>query len=246
MNRMRRTSTIDMLPFFHIPYLPEGALIELDSDTSHHIAQVLRMKAGESLHVTDGAGSLLTGCLQSVSKKTCVLSVTDRRFEKRSGRNVHLAISPVKNTGRMEWFIEKATELGVCSITPVITQRTEKEKWRLDRIRQIAIAAMLQSQQAWLPLLQEPISYDELISSWPRSERQCLIAHCLQEERKDISQLSLSDEVGILIGPEGDFTQSEVSHALSAGYTPVVLGSTRLRTETAGVVAAAWLRLQQK
>jgi len=233
-----------MLPFFYHPTLPDAARIELDADTSHHIAQVLRMQAQEPLHLTDGTGTKVTGRLMAVSKRACILSVEERTQEKRSGRSVHLAIAPLKNNSRLEWLIEKATELGVESISMILTDRTEKQRIRTDRLRQLAIAAMLQSQQVWLPRLDEPLPFADLIRSWSDSTLQRLIAHCAGMDRQPIASCSLSQAVGILIGPEGDFSEREIATALEAGFMPVQLGATRLRTETAGVAAATWLRLQ--
>jgi 16S rRNA (uracil1498-N3)-methyltransferase len=157
---------------------------------------------------------------------------------------VHLAIAPVKNNSRFEWFIEKATELGVCSIQPVITERTEKQHLRIDRLRQVSIAAMLQSQQVWLPVLHEPTPIASLIRTWETDQLQRYIAHCIESKKKSIADLRLLEEAGMLIGPEGDFTAKEIQAALDVGFEAVQLGPTRLRTETAGVVAATCLRLQ--
>jgi 16S rRNA (uracil1498-N3)-methyltransferase len=236
---------IDMAPFFYIPHIPQTASIELDADTSHHIAQVLRMQVGEALHITDGLGNKVTGILQVVSKKACCLLAEQRTSTPWSGRRVHLAIAPVKNNSRFEWFIEKATELGVCSIQPIITDRTEKQHLRMDRLRQVSIAAMLQSQQVWLPVLHEPTPIASLIRTWETDQLQRYIAHCIESEKKSIADLRLLEEAGMLIGPEGDFTAKEIQTALDAGFEAVQLGTTRLRTETAGVVAATCLRLQK-
>lgn len=236
---------IDMAPFFYQSHLPPESVLELDADTSHHIAQVLRMRTDMLLHLTDGAGTLIQARLQVVSKKSCTVRVEGCTHCDRDGRAVSIAIAPVKNNSRFEWFLEKATELGVSRIIPVLTERTEKQRLRIDRLRQIALAAMLQSQQVWLPQIEEPMGYASLISEWKSQSLQRWIAHCQNQEKKEIAQCSLSDTVGILIGPEGDFTDNEIAQALAADFKPVQLGSTRLRTETAGVVAAAWLRLQQ-
>lgn len=234
---------IDMAPYFFCSSIPDAPLVELDADTSHHLAQVLRKQVGDALYLTDGAGLRLYGRLQSVSKKGCVLAVDKRDYIERSGRIVQVAISPIKNTSRLEWFVEKATELGVAHIITVLTDRTEKQRLRIDRLRQIAIAAMLQSQQVWLPTLEEPVAYESLIQTWADGSIQRLIAHCAEGPRVELADQTLSEKLGILIGPEGDFTEKEISLALAAGFSPVRLGPTRLRTETAGVAAAVWLRL---
>lgn len=233
-----------MLPFFYQEQVLDAGTIELDADTSHHIAQVLRMRAGSLLNLTDGKGHLAQGELASVSKRTCAVLIRSKTFVPFQGRAVHLAIAPPKNSSRFEWFIEKATELGVASITPIRSIRTEKERLRMDRVRQVAIAAMLQSQQVWLPVLSEPIPFADFIGSWGEPSMQRLIAHCMPTERHPIAALELKNEVGLLIGPEGDFASEEIDKARSIGYAPVQLGETRLRTETAGVAGAAFLRLR--
>lgn len=234
-----------MLPYFYSSNLAEGSTLELDSDTSHHVAQVLRIEKGEGLNLTDGCGQLIEGKLIAVSKKSCTVAVEKRTQQNASGRAVHLAIAPVKNSSRFEWFVEKATELGVRSITPILTSRTEKDRLRIDRLRQVSISAMLQSQQVWLPEIGEPISYAHLIQQWQQAPMQRLIAHCRDSHRIPIASVAVSARVGLLIGPEGDFTPEEIALAEQAGFQEVQLGDTRLRTETAGVVGATWLRLQQ-
>lgn len=240
----KRILISNMRPFFYSPSLAGGSTLLIDAETSHHIAQVLRMQVGEALNLTDGCGGLVEGRLIAVSKKACTVAVEHRSQQEPVGRAVHIAIAPVKNTSRFEWFIEKATELGVRSIVPIITERTEKERVRIDRLRQLATAAMLQSQQVWLPRIEEPTPLADLIRAWQADSMQRLIAHCRDSERTAIADLSLSKTVGLLIGPEGDFTPHEIATAEQAGFQEVALGDTRLRTETAGVVAATWLRLQ--
>lgn len=244
MSPTKRILTIDMLPYFYQAHLLDEAIIELDEDTSHHVAQVLRMRSADELNLTDGKGHLLQGKLVSVSKRTCTVAIENRAFQPLQGRTVHLAIAPLKNSSRFEWFIEKATELGVASILPIRTTRTEKDRLRMDRIRQVAIAAMLQSQQVWLPALSDLIPLSTLLAAWSDSSIQRLIAHCLPVERSRLSAIPLKDEVGLLIGPEGDFTSEEIQLAREAACAEVQLGESRLRTETAGVIGAAILRLQ--
>jgi 16S rRNA (uracil1498-N3)-methyltransferase len=158
---------------------------------------------------------------------------------------VTVAISLLKNASRFEWFLEKATEIGVSGIVPLLCERTEKEHARIDRLRSILVSAMLQSQQAWLPELSEPMGFSELVGRPASGGR--YIAHCLEAP---LSTDSLADwrktadgvpPQLILIGPEGDFSPKEVEAALKEGFLPVTLGENRLRTETAGVVAATLL-----
>ena len=151
------------LPFFYIAdHNASSDGIVLDEDTSRHIVQVLRMKRGEKVNLTDGKGNLLTCVINDDHKKHCTVSVESKIQNPKSKTNVAIGISLLKNANRFEWFLEKATEIGVDEIIPLICERTEKEKFRHDRMHTILISAMLQSQQCWLPVLHEPIAYELL------------------------------------------------------------------------------------
>ena len=219
----------------------------LDEDTSRHVIQVLRMKKGDRLNLTDGKGNILTTIIEDDHKKHCVVKVQGTRYKEQEKRKILIAISLLKNANRFEWFLEKATEIGVNEIIPLICERTEKEKFRHDRLQAILISAMLQSQQCWLPVLHEPIAYELLFRQEEvANTAQKFIAHCIADEKANLSDLvneSLPSQI-ILIGPEGDFTKEEVDMALRHHFVPVSLGDTRLRAETAGMVAATILRLR--
>jgi 16S rRNA (uracil1498-N3)-methyltransferase len=163
-------------------------------------------------------------------------------YSAKSTRKISIAISLLKNTNRFEWFLEKATEIGISEIIPLICERTEKERFRYDRMQGICISAMLQSQQTWLPVLQEPGKFESFVT---QQFENCskYIAHCMDEESKTQlhRQISKSSDQLICIGPEGDFTKTEIELALQHHFIPVSLGETRLRTETAAVVAATLL-----
>ncbi len=227
-------------PVFFIDHLPENT-ITLNEDTSKHVVQVLRMKPGEQLHLTDGAGSLLKAEIIDDHKKKCTVGIIDRNFQQRKARKISIAISLVKNNSRFEWFLEKATEIGVTEIIPLLCARTEKQHFRYDRMKQILISAMMQSKQVWLPVLPEPVSLDRVCSTSNYQTK--LIAHCMEDQKQDITEYRQQDSLQILIGPEGDFTNEEIKMAIEFGYVPVSLGSTRLRTETAGMVAASLLSI---
>ena len=239
------------LPFFYKEEIDlSSSSITLDEDTSKHVVQVLRMQAGEQLQLTDGKGNLLTAEVSDNNKKKCIVKILHSNNIQRSTTNVSIAISLIKNSSRFEWFLEKATELGVTEIIPLICERTEKEKFRFDRMKNILVSAMLQSQQCWLPVLHEPVQYDKLWQSsktLPKLEtyQQKFIAHCIETEKRNLSDMvneNLSSKI-ILIGPEGDFTAEEIQSAIDHHFIPVALGNTRLRTETAGIVAATLLCL---
>jgi 16S rRNA (uracil1498-N3)-methyltransferase len=240
------------LPFFYInEYDASQQQIVLDEDTSKHIVQVLRMRKGGSLNLTDGKGTLLIAKIIDDHKKHCTVGIIDSRFtpdryRDYDSRKIIIAISLLKNSSRFEWFLEKATEIGIHEIIPLICKRTEKQKFREARLQNILISAMLQSQQCWLPVLHKPIDYELIF----RQEEiihtsQKFIAHCIEEEKRNLADLvneTLSSQI-ILIGPEGDFTSEEVQLAIHNHFDAVSLGDTRLRAETAGVVAATILKI---
>jgi len=232
------------LPFFYKEDIAAGAeQVILDEDTSKHIVQVLRMQNGEQLQLTDGKGNLFTGVITDNNRKRCAVAILQTTNHQPQTRKISIAISLLKNTSRFEWFLEKATEIGVSEIIPLVCARTEKTAFKYDRMKSILVSAMLQSQQCRLPVLQEPIKFNQLVQTAPHPQK--LIAHC--EETGVKQALSTLQSVGasaiILIGPEGDFTPEEIQLALENNFSAVALGNTRLRTETAGVVAASLLCL---
>jgi 16S rRNA (uracil1498-N3)-methyltransferase len=229
------------LPFFYISsYAPGQQEIILDEDNSRHVIQVLRMRPGEALRLTDGKGALLDAAILDDHKKKCRVAIKNSAAEPPPANKVTIAISPVKNAARFEWFLEKATEIGVSTIIPLVCERTERQSIRTDRLRNILVSAMLQSQQTWLPNLIEPTPFADLLAQAPIG--QAYIAHLLEAPRPTSSLATVAPaNATILIGPEGDFTPKEVEAALSARFIPVSLGHNRLRTETAGIVAATLL-----
>ena len=232
------------LPFFYKENIDDvHKPLMLDEETSKHVVQVLRMKSGEVLRITNGNGQLLTAEILKDHKKNCEVKIIDSKFIEISTRNISIAISLLKNTSRFEWFLEKATEIGIREIIPMICERTEKQHFRYDRMKNICISAMLQSQQVWLPKLRNPIKFTTLCNNLPYMQR--LIAHCTDEAKRSLSSIIDRgvESTLILIGPEGDFTNEEILIADKNQFRSVSLGSTRLRSETAAVVAAAVLAL---
>lgn len=228
------------LPYFFEPTVSLSAsLFELSEETSKHCIQVLRMKAGEQLQLTNGRGGLYTASIKQEDKRHCTVTIESELQTPAPAKKISIAISLLKNASRFEWFLEKATEIGVTEIIPIICTRTEHNRFRFDRMQQILISAMLQSQQSWLPVLQDPIKLPSLIQQAPQQQK--LIAHCEEDQKKSITSITPADSVLMLIGPEGDFTPQEITLALDHSFTPVTLGNTRLRTETAGIVAASIL-----
>jgi 16S rRNA (uracil1498-N3)-methyltransferase len=221
------------LPFFFLRgYEPGSTELTLDEDNSRHIVQVLRMQKGQQLQLTDGHGWLLTTTILDDHKKKCLVRVDASAHQPAPQKKVTIALSLLKNTSRFEWFLEKATEIGVTCLIPLLCERTEKQHFRQDRMKNILVSALLQSQQTWLPELWTPTPVAQLIRQTTQARR--FIAHCLEDKKESLKE----GEGLILIGPEGDFTKNEIDKALEHAFLPVTLGETRLRTETAGVVAA--------
>lgn len=231
---------IKKLPYFFQATINNQQKIILNEETSKHCIRVLRMQVGEQLQLTSGIGDLYTVEIIDANKNACVVQKINENFKAKNKKQIHIAISPLKNTNRIEWFLEKATELGISTITPIICKRTEKQHFKFERMQNILIAAMLQSQQCYLPQLLEPIAVNDFIKQ--ANQKTKLIAHCLEEDKKSIKDF-ISDDVLMMIGPEGDFTSEEIELALGHHFVPISLGNTRLRTETAGVVAATILQL---
>jgi 16S rRNA (uracil1498-N3)-methyltransferase len=231
------------LPFFYKDDINLATSeVELDEDTSKHVVQVLRMRDGEQLQLTDGKGNLFIAEIIGQNKKKCTVKILTTAFQAPSSKKITIAISLIKNAHRFEWFLEKATEIGVSEIIPLLCTRTEKQHFRFERMKSILISAMLQSQQTWLPVLQEPVKFSVLVKQTGGNQK--FIAHCEEEEhRMQLYTYQPFNPSIILVGPEGDFTVDEIELALQNNFLPVALGNTRLRTETAGIVAVTILSL---
>ena len=201
------------------------------------------MKTGERINLTDGKGNLITTEILDEHRKAAAVRIIATQYVPHTPKKAAIGISLLKNTNRLEWFLEKATEIGVSEIYPLVSKRTEKEKFRQDRMQQICVSAMLQSQQVWMPVLHQPIDYEKLLQQEETLNfRLKFIAHCIETDKTALSTLTpINSSALLLIGPEGDFTSEEVNLAITKGFVPVSLGNTRLRTETAGIVAATFL-----
>jgi 16S rRNA (uracil1498-N3)-methyltransferase len=225
------------MQIFYAPDISGNDYI-LDENESRHCIRVLRMKSGTPVRLTDGKGNLFEAVVVNPDPKKCSLAITGviRDFEKRKYR-LHMAISPLKNYERFEWFIEKSVEIGVDEITPLICSNTEKPGIKRERINNLIISAMKQSLKSTLTILNETCHFSEFITIQHAGKR--MIAHCNNElsKRKIGDVYSKGNDAVLLIGPEGDFSKEEILTATSAGYLPVHLGQSRLRTETAGIAA---------
>ncbi len=231
------------LPFFYTKEInTHSKQFILNEETSKHIVQVLRMQNGEQLNLTDGVGNIYLSTIADNNKKACTVEINSTINTTKSKADKIIAISILKNASRFEWFLEKATEIGITKIIPLICDRTERTHFRHDRMNSILISAMLQSQQSWLPILSEPVGFDDLVVE-QLDDCTKLIAHCEEDKKKELTSILVHQSANqlMLIGPEGDFSKEEIALALNNDFTPVTLGSTRLRTETAGIVAATLL-----
>lgn len=230
------------MQLFYAPdFTPANPL--LPEDESRHAVKVLRLSKGEEVHVTDGRGTLYTATLTEPHEKRCRLQInaTQEEYGKRP-YFVHLAIAPPKNTDRLEWLVEKCVEMGIDSLSLVQCERSERKFQRTDRLEKIAVAAMKQSLKAYLPHLNESLPLAAFLDNVAETGK--FVAHLLEGERRLLqAAASPNESYCVLIGPEGDFTPSEVQKALAAGFQPVSLGESRLRTETAGLVAVLTLHL---
>jgi 16S rRNA (uracil1498-N3)-methyltransferase len=231
------------LPYFFEVNLDRSDHIILSEETSRHCIQVLRMKEGERLRLTDGRGNVLTTHITREDKKSCGVFVEERNFFPLPDKKISIGLSLLKNNNRFEWFLEKAGEIGINTIVPLICNRTEKQHFRFERMNQILVSAMLQSQQAWLPVLHEPKSFQETVISSVHAQK--LIALCEDFDKKLMANIPAENDVQILIGPEGDFTPQEIELARGHNYAYISLGSTRLRSETAAIVSVVLLRNKQ-
>lgn len=232
------------LPFFYIEELDfNAASFTLSEETSKHVIQVLRMKSGEELQLVDGKGNIVRAVIKEKHKKKCIVDKLDLVHIPAPSKKIVIGISLVKNNSRFEWFLEKSTEIGVTEIIPLLCTRTEKQHFRFDRMKGILVSAMLQSKQGWLPQLREPVELKSLLKENPAfATFEKFIAHCEDDETKlQLKEVYQQGSALILIGPEGDFTSDEINELIERNFTPVALGNTRLRTETAGIVAAVLL-----
>jgi len=221
---------------FYTPDI-QGLHYTLSEEESAHLARVLRLKAGDEITLVDGRGGYYKARIDAMRHKRCEVEVIDHQTEygKRSYR-LHIGIAPTKNIDRFEWFIEKATETGIDEITPLLCEHSERKQVNTERLQRIMIAAMKQSQKAYLPQLNEMTALSEWLNT--QTLPHCYIAHCNTGNRQLLkTAYHAGRDVTIAIGPEGDFSTREVAQALACGFVEITLGASRLRTETAGVAA---------
>jgi 16S rRNA (uracil1498-N3)-methyltransferase len=229
-----------------LPYFFEAALFNgntqftLSEETSKHCVQVLRMQEGDQLQLTNGQGDIFTAQILIAHKKNSIVQIIAQQNFPVPTQKIVLGISLLKNAVRLEWLFEKATEMGVHTIVPLLCERTVHERFKMERMQNILQSAMIQSQQAWLPILSTPIAFVDFLKSYKAPVQ--YIAHCEPTQKTSIKSLEHSNDSILLIGPEGDFSPKEIELACSLQYLPIHLGPTRLRTETAGIFALSVLK----
>ena len=208
-----------------------------DKEESKHIVKVLRKKDSDILYVTNGQGLLFETEITLASDNKCTVKINGIEKKARSNYRLHLAVAPTKMNDRYEWFLEKATEIGIHEITPILCDRSERKVINKDRLDKIVLSAMKQSNECFLPQLNEAVTFKEFLKK--QNEGLQLIAHCEETDKKTLkSVLVRNQNITILIGPEGDFSEKEIALAIENNYVPITLGTTRLRTETAAIVAS--------
>ena len=233
----------------HLFFLPviSGKKFTLPEQEATHCVKVLRLNAKDTIWLTSGDGTLYETDIINISGKEVTVEIRNehKEFEKR-GYYLHIAIAPTKNIDRFEWFVEKATEIGIDEITPIITNHSERRNLRNDRIEKIIIAAMKQSLKAYKPRLNQAIKFAEFLDNFNFAGEK-YIATCLDESKDALSKLYIAGkDVVVLIGPEGDFTAEEIEIAVRKGFRAISLGRSRLRTETAGVTACYAINLMNQ
>lgn len=219
---------------FYVPHIAQDCV--LSEEESQHCVKVLRLTTGDTILLTDGVGHTYTARITNPHLKRCEFEILTKERQAKHPFRLHIAIAPTKNIERLEWMIEKCTEIGVDAITPTLCRFSERKIIKPERLEKLMISAAKQSLKSFVPTLNPMVTLSELMQA--ASETQRFIAHCYNGEKQLLQKVvKPGGEVLVLIGPEGDFSEQEVEQALAAGFMPVSLGNSRLRTETAGVVA---------
>lgn len=212
------------------------------AEESRHIVKVLRKNTGDVVHITNGKGYLFEAKITIPDPKQCRAEIISSLKKHPDRHWLHMVVAPTKMNDRYEWFLEKVTEIGVHEITPILCEHSERKVLKTERMQKVILAAMKQSQQLFLPKLNEAISFSEYMALPKRGLQ--YIAHCVEGDRHDLyRKVPADNDVTILIGPEGDFSSREIARAIENGFLPVSLGHNRLRTETAAIVACTTVAL---
>ena len=223
---------------------PDDKTFSFDKEESRHLIKVLRKKEGDTIYITNGSGYFFTTEITLANEKKCAVNITTVEYkEKKRPFHLHIAIAPTKLNDRYEWFLEKAVEIGIDEITPIICKNSERKVIKTDRMKKIIHSAVKQSLQCYLPTFNEAVTLEKFFANQQATQK--FIAHCEDEDNKQYLQKIAQPEndILVLIGPEGDFTPNEIQKAKELNFTPVTLGYNRLRTETAGVYVSSLMTL---
>ena len=234
--------------YFYVPNATEDN--ELPTDEAIHAIRVLRLKIGDDIFLIDGKGSFYEAVVTLANSKHCIYKITQTLVQNKTWKgHIHLAIAPTKDISRIEWLVEKATEIGFDEISFLNCQFSERKNLRIDRIERIVISAMKQSRKAWKPIVNNMLSFEDFMQKEVTGQK--FICHCYNEIEKtdffsNINNSGLFEDITVLIGPEGDFSINEVHQALQQQYKSTTLGNSRLRTETAGLAAVLMANLANR
>lgn len=220
--------------------------ITLNSIESKHAIKVLRLTEGDKVELYDGKGHIALAAIRQANYRNCILQIENTISKPKPTFDLHIAIAPTKNIDRFEWFLEKATEIGISEITPLLCEHSERKTLNHERLQKIVVAALKQSQRAYLPILNPLTRFDDFLKKQHSKNTEQYIAHCCENHShknnlKNVYKPNLN--ALILIGPEGDFSAAEIERAKLKGFAEISLGNTRLRTETAGIVACHTIQL---
>lgn len=222
------------MKLFFTPNINDAKTYVLEENESKHAIKVLRLKIGDTITLVDGKGYFYEAQITTDHSKKCEVKILSKTKETNTKPKLHLAIAPTKNNDRLEWLIEKATEIGISEVTPIICEHSERKVLKTERLEKRAIAAMKQSLKASLPIINQPLKLNEFLNL--NTDYHKFIAHCYEESQEHFKNLySKGENCLILIGPEGDFSKSEIDLAIKHNFKPISLGKSRLRTETAGL-----------
>ena len=222
--------------FYNKNILEDDSRLIIEREESRHIVKVLRKKVGDTIYVTNGKGILFTTKIDIINKNNTELKIINIKKVSKSKFHINIAVAPTKNNDRIEWFVEKSTEIGIHTISTVLCEKSERKKIKTDRLEKITVSAMKQSLQLHKPIVEELISFAEFIKNCKSEDK--FIAHCKETKKLFLNNCSLkSKTITVLIGPEGGFSENEIGLAEKYGFISVSLGNNRLRTETAAIAA---------
>jgi len=232
---------------FYVPsFKPSDSHVMLPETESKHASKVLRKKQGDQVHIANGKGHMALAVIEHAIGKEIQLAIKEVSAQKNKGYALHLYVAPTKMNDRYEWFLEKATEIGIDSVTPIICEQSERKIIKPERYEKVLLSAMKQSLQSMLPVLKPAIKLEALLEQ--SFNGSCYIAHCEKDQQKQgfNAQALKQANIHLLIGPEGDFSSKEINKALLKGFKAVSFGNTRLRTETAAIYATACVAAQNE